>query len=97
MVYNIPADVSGLPAGAGDSAGKLLPPGAIQGRTDFGSHGFGGACPPPGDKPHCYIFAVRALKVEKIEATEDASAALIGFMVNANTLGKASFTAKYGR
>jgi Raf kinase inhibitor-like YbhB/YbcL family protein len=75
----------------------LLPPGALQGRTDFGAHGFGGACPPKGDKPHRYIFTVHALKTEKIDVPEDGSAALIGFMVNANSLGKASFTAKYGR
>ena len=38
-----------------------------------------------------------ALKTDKIEAPADASAALVGFMVNANKLGKASFEAKYGR
>ncbi|HEY0707741.1 MAG TPA: YbhB/YbcL family Raf kinase inhibitor-like protein, partial [Polyangia bacterium] len=96
VVYDIPADVTELPAGAG--SGKVdLPKGASQGRTDFGSKGFGGACPPPGDKPHRYIFTVHALKVEKLEVPPDASAAMIGFMTNANSLGKASFTAKYSR
>jgi len=74
-----------------------LPAGAVQGRTDFGSAGFGGACPPAGDKPHRYIFTVYALKTDKIDAPADASAALIGFMIHANQLGKASFEAKYGR
>lgn len=97
VVYNIPANVTELVASAGDSTGKLLPPNAIQGRTDFGSHEFGGACPPYGDKPHRYIFTVQALKIEKIDVPADSSAALVGFMVNANSLGKASFTAKYGR
>lgn len=97
VVYNIPANVTDLAAGAGDTTGKLLPAGAIQGRTDYGSHEFGGACPPPGAKPHRYIFTVHALKTEKIDVPADASAALIGFMINANSLGKASFTAKYGR
>ncbi len=97
VVYNLPADASELPAHAGDADGKLLPTGAVQGRTDFGAPGFGGACPPVGDKPHRYIFTVHALKVPKIEVPADASAALIGFMLNANRLGKASFTAKYGR
>ena len=97
VVYNIPADVTELASGAGDATGKLLPPGALQGRTDFGTHAFGGACPPKGDKPHRYIFTVYSLKIEKIDVPAEASAALIGFMINANTLGKASFTAKYGR
>jgi Raf kinase inhibitor-like YbhB/YbcL family protein len=97
VVYNIPANVSEIVAGAGDPTGKLLPPGAVQGRTDFGTYGFGGACPPQGDKPHRYIFTVYALKIEKIDAPPDASAAMIGFMINANSLGKASFTTRYGR
>jgi len=97
VVYNIPANVTELAAGAGDPTGKLLPPGAIQGRTDYGTHAFGGACPPQGDKPHRYIFTIYALKIEKIDVPADSSAALIGFMINANSLGKASFTATYGR
>jgi Raf kinase inhibitor-like YbhB/YbcL family protein len=97
VVYNIPASTTELPEGAGGADGKGLPAGAVQGRTDFGAAGFGGACPPAGDKPHRYIFTVYALKTDKIEAPADASAALVGFMINANKLGKASFEAKYGR
>ena len=97
LVYNIPANVDEIAAGAGDPTGKLLPTGAVQGRSDYGTHAFGGACPPKGDKPHRYIFTVYALKIEKIDVPIDSSAALIGFRINANSLGKASFTAKYGR
>lgn len=97
VVYNIPANVTEIVKGAGDPTGKRLPPGAIQGRTDFGTHAFGGACPPQGDKPHRYIFTVHALKIEKIDVQPDSSAAMIGFMIHANSLGKASFTAMYGR
>jgi hypothetical protein len=97
VVYNIPATVTALSTGAGNVDGKQLPQDAAHGRTDFGSYGFGGACPPKGDKPHHYVFTVFALKTEKIDVPSDASAALIGFMLNANTLAKASFTAKYGR
>ena len=97
VVYNIPANVTELPVGAGDQTGKLLPPGAVQGRTDYGIHAFGGACPPQGDKPHRYVFTVYSLKIEKIDVPYDSTAASIGFMINANSLGKASFTARYGR
>lgn len=97
VVYNIPAASTMLAEGAGAADGKGLPNGAVQGRTDFGAPGFGGACPPKGDTPHRYIFTVYALKTEKIEAPADGTAALIGFMINANKLGQASFSARYGR
>jgi phosphatidylethanolamine-binding protein (PEBP) family uncharacterized protein len=43
------------------------------------------------------VFTVFALKTDKLELPPGASPALAGFMVNANAIGKASFTAKYGR
>ena len=97
VVYNIPAGTTQLEAGAGDVSGSRLPVGALQGRTDYGSHGFGGACPPVGDKPHRYIFTVYALKTDKLDVPADASAALIGYMINANKLAKATLKAKYAR
>jgi hypothetical protein len=96
VVYNIPADVSELPAGAGNPGGSL-PAGALQGHTDFGTSGFGGPCPPAGDRPHRYIFTVYALKADKISVPDEASAAMVGFMIHANSLAKASLTARYGR
>jgi Raf kinase inhibitor-like YbhB/YbcL family protein len=94
VVYDIPATTTELPSGAGDGSG--LPDEAKQARTDFGSPGYGGACPPPG-KPHRYIFTVYALKLEKLDVPEDATPALIGFMTHANSLGSAKMTVKYGR
>jgi hypothetical protein len=97
VVYNIPAGTTQLPEGAGAVDGKGLPAGTIQGHTDFGSAAFGGACPPPGDKPHRYIFTVYALKTDKLDVPADASAALVGFMIHANKIGEAKFSARYGR
>jgi Raf kinase inhibitor-like YbhB/YbcL family protein len=96
VVYDIPASATGLGKGAGSGQGAL-PEGAKQGRTDFGAPGFGGACPPAGDKPHRYHFTVYALKVEHLEVPADASPALIGFMTRANALASATITARYGR
>jgi len=96
VVYDIPAEARELPAGAGSGKAEL-PAGAKQGRTDFGAPGFGGACPPPGDKPHRYVFTVYALKIDGLDVPEDASPAMIGFMTKANALGSATFTARYGR
>jgi len=97
VVYNIPATVMSLPKGAGTPDGKLLPPGSLQVNTDFGGPGYGGPCPPPGDKAHRYIFTIHALKVEKIELPPNATAAMAGFFFKQNTIGKASFTGYYGR
>jgi len=72
-------------------------PGFIACTSDFGSPGWGGPCPPVGDQPHRYVFTLHALKVEKLEIPEGATASLVGFMVNANSIGKASLTARYGR
>jgi Raf kinase inhibitor-like YbhB/YbcL family protein len=96
VVYNIPAGTSSLPAGAGDPKKGLMPKGAVQGRTDYGSVGYGGPCPPPG-KPHHYNFTLYALKVPKLEVPEGASPALIGFNVRAQALGEAHLTGMYGR
>src|SRR5262252_6382467 len=97
VVFNIPASATSLAEGAGTADGAQLPAGTVQGRTDFGAPGFGGACPPPGDKPHRYIFTVYALKADKLDIPAGGTAALVGFMINANKLASATFTAKYGR
>ncbi len=97
MVLNIPANVTGLAANAGEMGGKRLPAGASQVRIDYGVASWGGVCPPAGDKPHRYIFTVYALKTKTLDVPQDANPALGGFMINANTLAKASFTAYYGR
>jgi Raf kinase inhibitor-like YbhB/YbcL family protein len=97
IVFNIPADVMSLPAGASDRVSGKMPVGAVQSRTDFGKAGYGGPCPPPGDKPHRYVFKVYALKVDKLDLDESASGALVGYMLNANKLGSAQFTSLYGR
>lgn len=97
LAYDIPASVQQLAQGAGTADGSKLPAGAQQGRTDYGSKGFGGACPPVGDKPHRYIITVYALKVDKLEVPADATAALIGFSLNANRLGTATLQGLYGR
>ena len=66
VVFNIPASATMLPA-AIDAHGQGLPAGAIQSLTDFGQPGFGGACPPVGDKPHRYQFTLHALKTDKLD------------------------------
>jgi Raf kinase inhibitor-like YbhB/YbcL family protein len=97
VVVNIPVSATGLARGAGTADGKALPAGSVQVATDFGVPGFGGPCPPPGDKPHRYIFTLFALKTPKLELPEHATAAITGFMIHFNVIAQASFTAYYGR
>ena len=88
-VANIPAEVTELPTGG------PVPTGAVEGRTDFGEPGFGGAAPPPGHGPHRYIFTVFAVDTEALEVTPENSGAVFGFNLHFHTLAKASITAIY--
>ena len=97
LVYDIPAGTTELAKGAGRPDGSALPAGAASGITDYGTPGYGGPCPPEGDKPHRYVFTLYALKVDQLGVAKDAQASLIGYLVNANAIGQASFTGLYGR
>ena len=95
MIYNIPATATGLSAGAGNN--RNAPRGSQEGNTDFGNKGYGGPCPPAGDKPHHYHFKVFALKVDKLDVPGGASAAMVGYNLNANKLATATVTGLYAR
>ncbi len=99
VVFNIDKSVDNIKTGASSLSGdkSAMPADAIESFTSYSSKGFGGACPPKGDKPHRYIFTVYALDIEKIEQTADARPELIGFFVNSHAIAKASIMAYYGR
>ena len=58
VVYNLPPDSEGLPAGV--PRNPVLREGGNQGVNDFGKVGYNGPCPPPGG-PHHYRFRLYAL------------------------------------
>ncbi|MBT8343047.1 MAG: YbhB/YbcL family Raf kinase inhibitor-like protein [Desulfatitalea sp.] len=97
VVFNIPAGSASLPADAGNPKKALAPKDSVQSVTDFGNPGFGGACPPKGDRPHRYVFTVYALDVEKLNLDAKASPAMVGFTLNMHAIEKASLIAYYGR
>lgn len=97
VIFNIPANVTHVAKDAGNPQANLVPPGSIQSRTDFGKPGYGGPCPPIGDKPHRYKFTVYALKTDKLPLDENASAAMVGFYLHQNLIKKAVLKAQYGR
>ncbi|WP_018656002.1 YbhB/YbcL family Raf kinase inhibitor-like protein [Actinomadura flavalba] len=89
VLFDVPASVTSLPAGAGssDSAG-------VHARNDYGTRAFGGAAPPPG-APHRYVFTVHALDVESLGLDGDTSPAVVGFNVTAHTLARATIVPTY--
>lgn len=93
-VVNIPVAILSLEEAA-SSAG--LPAGAVQGRTDYGTTGFGGACPPQGNAPHRYVFSIYAMPEAALPLDENASGALVGFYATNMALDHASLTVTYGR
>ncbi|MCC7460753.1 MAG: YbhB/YbcL family Raf kinase inhibitor-like protein [Proteobacteria bacterium] len=97
VVYNIPAKIRSLPAGIGKQGEAKLANGAVQGETDYGVPGYGGPCPPAGDKPHHYIITVHALNVEKLDLPANAPAAMVSYYINNHSIAKDSLTSLYLR
>lgn len=95
FVFDIPADVTELPAGAGTGDMKGLPAGAVHVRNDFGTRDFGGAAPPPGDGPHRYVFTVYAVDSEKLGPDADAAPAFVGFNLRFKTIARAQLINEY--
>ena len=89
VLVNVPASVTELPRGAD------LPEGAFCVRNDYGQATYGGAAPPPGDRPHRYVFAVHALDVERLDVPAEASPAFVGFNLAFHTLARATLRPTY--
>jgi Raf kinase inhibitor-like YbhB/YbcL family protein len=96
VLFDIPTKVTSLPKGPGGPKTKH-PAGSVEVRTDFGVPGYGGPCPPMGDKPHRYIFTVFAVDAEHLGPNKSVSPAIVGFNLHFHSLAKASLTATYGR
>jgi len=97
QLINIPVHIREVSTGAGSTVRVANPAGSIQMKNDYGSRGFGGACPPIGHGIHHYQFTVHALSVENIELPADASAALTGYMINAHSIESATIESLYQR
>ncbi|WP_134428811.1 YbhB/YbcL family Raf kinase inhibitor-like protein [Mycobacterium ulcerans] len=92
-VANLPADVTELPAGAGD--GRELPGGALALVNDAGMRRYIGAAPPAGHGVHRYYVAVHAVDVDKLELSEDASSAFLGFNLFQHAIARAVIHGTY--
>ncbi|CAH0533833.1 hypothetical protein VST7929_01708 [Vibrio stylophorae] len=90
IALDIPNTVTELPRGA-----NVKSLGGMETRIDYGTVGFGGACPPKGDGMHRYQFTVWALPVASLGLNADTPSAVVGFTLNKMALGKARLTTTY--
>lgn len=95
VVFNIPATATSIASNA--SALKMLPKGSVESVTNYGVSGFGGACPPKGDKAHRYIITLYALDVDKLELDRSTNPAMVGYNLNVHAIQKSSIISYYGR
>jgi hypothetical protein len=87
LIWNISPDTSLIEE-------KSLPPGAIQGRNDFGRKNYGGPCPPSGT--HRYFFKVYALN-KKLDLPEGSSLNQVQEAIKDQILDQAQLIGLYQR
>ncbi len=99
IVFNIPASATSLPKNAGDVKAKLMPDGVIQSRNSYGFDGYGGMCPPKGDKQHHYMLTVYAVDEDKLQYAKDdmVSPEVVGYETHFHSKGTGSLNWTYGR
>lgn len=84
VVYKIPADAEGIPAGVPRDEQLVTPPGAEQGLNDFprSSLGYRGPAPPKNHGPHHYRFHLYALDEPLVLGPGVSREALVSAMQN---------------
>lgn len=97
VVFDIPTDVHTIASDAGNPDLNLMPKGAIQSITNYGTPGYGGPCPPENHGLHQYIITIHALKTDKLGLDGNTNPATVGFYLWNNTLAKASIVMYYQR
>jgi Raf kinase inhibitor-like YbhB/YbcL family protein len=73
-----------------------VPPKAKQGKNSFGNEEYAGPCPPRGDGPHRYVFALYALRARS-GLDEGASPNEVLEKIEQLALERALLTGRYGR
>ena len=72
------------------------PPGVIQTENSFGDRGWGAPCPPEGDEPHRYVFALYALDAG-LELKADASANEVHDAIADHAIVRSELEGRFGR
>ncbi|MBW8798109.1 MAG: YbhB/YbcL family Raf kinase inhibitor-like protein [Streptomyces sp.] len=94
-VANLPASVTGLPAGAGD--GRRLPGAAVTLANDAGHRRYLGPAPPPGNGPDRYFFVVHAVDAEELELSESSTPAYLDFLLFSHAIARATMYGTFER
>jgi Raf kinase inhibitor-like YbhB/YbcL family protein len=93
-IFDIPAAATGLDAGYGPESSA---DGLRQAVNDFGKPGYGGPCPPRGDKPHAYHFRLSALDAELTSAGPGAKIPEIIALARPHEIAFVELVGYYGR
>lgn len=96
VVFNIPASVHRLQTGAGSGSGELMPRGAVQGRNDFQTVGYGGPCPPAGP-PHHYHLTLYALDEQVDGLSPLASGPMLLAAIRGHVLAKTELVGLFSK
>jgi len=89
IVLRIPPSVDRFAEGS-------APAGTVEAENGFGDRGWGGPCPPEGDSPHRYVFAVYGLD-EPLGLGEDASQKDVHAAIREHTIGRGATIGNFGR
>ena len=90
LVVNVPLSVTSIKQGEKIKDSKETV-------TDFGSVGYGGACPPVGHGKHRYNFTVYALNVDKLDVSENTKPKEVENLVLKHAIAKSTITGLFER
>jgi hypothetical protein len=74
----------------------VVPKGVHQGKNGFGRIGYGGPCPPRGDRPHRYVFTLYALS-SPLSLPDGASFDELEAAIDGNVIEQAQLIGRYAR
>lgn len=90
-VFNLPADLTELPAGIADEDFTKQPgfEQAVVLPGDSGLRAYYGPNPPAGHGPHRYLFAVHAVDTERLDIDPASTATVLGFNLYFHSIARA--------
>ena len=102
LVEDVDADgfahwiVLGIPPRVDHFAEGSPPAGSVEAENGFGDQGWGGPCPPEGNSPHRYVFAVYALD-QPLGLDAEASQRDVHDAIREHTLARGATVGRFAR
>ena len=97
VLFNLPPEVGTLPEGVRVREhfknSELRP---VEGANDFGKTGYGGPCPPRGDRAHRYFFKLYALDTT-LDLREGATKKQVTQAMDGHVLDESEYVGTYRR